>query len=53
MPRRMSGQYRSRIGSVLAISLISFLCLGGSASVADAVQARKDLHAMGQDYNPQ
>ena len=53
MPCRMSGQYRSRIGSVLAISLISFLCLGGSASAVDTVQVRKDLQAMGQDFNGQ
>lgn len=53
MPNRLPGLYPIRFLSILAtlITCISFQC--GSAAAVEAVQARKDIKAMGLEYTGQ
>ena len=53
MPNLMSGLYRIRFTTIIAalVMCVSFQC--GSVAAADAVQARKDIKAMGLEYSGQ
>ncbi len=50
MTNALAGQYRILFAAMVAVV---FSAMSGSAVAADAAQARKDLKAMGMEYNGQ
>ena len=50
MLNRLSGQYRIRILAIVTMAATGLFCPYSEAMAADAVQARKDIRAMGLEF---